>query len=196
MIDPKALEKVVKDGISIVSFKDGKIDSARMIRDARVDWSGRVCFRFPKDSALTAYFKNTDAFTLSVLMEGTNVEAYEVLFLRFDTDYYAHESKFSDLKCTRRDQNGLKYITDCTNAIISCKIDEITEDKNYYCVCGVITQSQLLHDDPTLTEDVYWRTLRKHFNSYVCSWCGMLYIHLHSDPEYCIFCNSRLYEVF
>ena len=196
MVDPKVVDKLVKDGISIVSFKDGKIDSARIIRNARVDWDGRVCFRFSKHSRLAGYMKNTDAFTLSVLMEGTNVKAYEDLFLRFDTEWYEHNSKFSELKCIKRDQNGLNYITDCTNAIISCKIDGITEDEDYCIVCGIVTQSQLLHDEPTLTDGVYYHSLKKRFAIYECVSCGMLYRLEYTEPDYCVYCNGRLWPVF
>lgn len=196
MIDPKALDKLVENSISIVSFKDGKVHSARMIRDARVDWSGRVYLGFPKDSQLAGFLKNTDAFTLSVLMEGTNASEYENLFLRFDMDYYAHDSKFHGLKCIKRDRNGLYSITECTNAIISCKIDEIIEYRYSCRIYGSVTESRLLHDNPTLTDDVYRRTLKKRFAAYVCVSCGMLYHLEYTEADYCVYCNGRLWPIF
>lgn len=50
MIDPKTLEKLVKNSISIVSFKDGDCHSARMILDARVEPDGHVPFEIARNS--------------------------------------------------------------------------------------------------------------------------------------------------
>lgn len=198
MIDPKALEKLVENGISIVSFKDGDISSARMIRNARVEPDGRVSFEPRKDTRLGEYLQNTDAFTLSVLMEKGLPDYFEDLFSHFDTDMVPHRVKFLGLdRYIEKQKNDLYAVTHvCTNAIISCRIDEIVKSQKACRVFGTVVESQLLHDEPSMTEEYYRNTLRKEFNPiYECDRCGMRFSlspSLGHSEEPCINCGGTL----
>ncbi len=185
MIDPKALEKLIKNGYSIVSFTNDDYFSAKLIRDARVEPDGRVSFETTQVSRLVEYLQDTDAFTLSVLLSyGSFVRHIDTL-LCLDTDRYVHVSKAFESEFRAIDEG-------CANAIISCKIDRIVRMKEIYRVFGTVVESRLFIDRPSMTEND-WEHFLEGYAIYTCDRCGQEYI-LSSDEKESCYCGGRLWR--
>lgn len=196
MIEPKALDKLIENGISIISIKDRyNVDNADMVRDVRVNPDGRLSIKLRKYSSLVDILRPSDAFVLSVLMEGTAIRDYEDLFIRFDTICYRPGSEFVGLKCVERQPNGLYGITSLTNAIISCVADEIIKTDGGCQVVSRITDSKLLRDEPSLMDDFYRQHLRRHFTTHKCIRCDMLFGPAAAEGG-CCNCGGDVYPVF
>lgn len=183
MIDHKALEKLIKNGYSILSFTDGDYFSAKLICDARVEPDGRVSFETTQASRLVKYLHDTDAFTLSVLMSWGSFLRHSDILLDLDTDRYVHVNKAFESDFRDIDEG-------CANAIISCKIDRIVRMKETCRVFGTVVESRLLRDNPSLTEDT-WERFLEDYAIYTCDWCGQEYI-LSSDDEQSCYCGGHL----
>lgn len=194
MIEPRALDKLIENGISIMSYKDKYgVDNASMIRNVRVMPDGRISFMHWKRSSLFRDLHLTNAFVLSVLKVGTDIKVYENLFVRFDTTCYRPGSEFYDFKNAERQSNGLYGITDCTNAIISCVVDQIIAAEEDNQVISRVTEGKLLYDEPSMTDGFFRQNLRKYFTTHQCFRCDMLYSFA---ADVCVFCGGDTYPVF
>ena len=81
-----------------------------------------------------------------------------------------------------RSANGVKYITDGVNAVISGKIVERIDVGSHVIFIAEVKETILLADDPSVTYDYYFKTIKpappkkdEKKTGYVCKICGYVY---------------------
>ncbi|MBR5529658.1 MAG: flavin reductase [Oscillospiraceae bacterium] len=101
--------------------------------------------------------EKTGKFNLSVLTEDAPFE----VFKRFGMQSGRDVDKFQDFTATKRSHNGLLYVTENTNAFMSCKVVSQSDLGSHMLFVGEVTESKVLSDKPSITYAQYRKNLKK-----------------------------------
>ena len=98
-------------------------------------------------------------FNLSVLDETVPFETIKHFGMQTGCD----TDKFSAFSHTARSQNGILYVTENTNAVISCKVISKTDLGSHMLFVGEVTESKVLSSKESCTYAYYHKALKPKF---------------------------------
>ncbi len=133
----------------ILSARDSGKDNGCII-DAAVQAArdpDRIAICVQKENLTREMIEKSGQFNLSVLTEDAPFEIFRHFGLQSGRDI----DKFADLPGTRRSTNGLLYVTQNTNALISCKVISATDLGSHTMFIGEVTESIVLSQKPSCT---------------------------------------------
>ena len=179
-VEKKAFNKFTY-GVQVLTTRvDGK-DYGCIINSAYQVASGD-----PKKVAISVIKKNYTAemvakagvFNLSILTE----DAPYSLFQRFGFQSGRDVDKFADVGYDARTPDGVRYIPEYTNAVLSCKVTEVRDlDTSVLFIADVIT-AKVLSSAPSCTYAYYHAHIKPKKNPapeqkecWVCKVCGYVY---------------------
>ena len=179
-VDKKAFNKLTY-GVQVLTTRaDGK-DYGCIINSACQVASGE-----PKKLAISVIAKNytcemiakAGKFNVSVLTE----EAPYSLFQRFGFQSGRDTDKFADLPYEDRTANGLRYIPEYTNAVLSCAVVEMKDLGASVLFIADVTEAKVLSGAPSCSYGYYHAHIKPKKNPapeqkecWVCKVCGYVY---------------------
>lgn len=175
MIDKTAVHKL-SYGLFVLTAKDGEKDNGCIINTAMqvADSPVKIAISVNKKNYTHDMIKKTGEFNLSVLTEKTPFFVFQHYGFKSgkDTDKIVGEMK--------RSENGIVYLEEISNALISCKVVEEVDCTSHTMFIAEITESKVLSNDRSVTYQYYFDNIKPKpekpkKKGYVCKICGYVY---------------------
>ena len=179
-VDKKAFNKFCY-GVQVLTTRADGRDYGCIINSAYQVASGD-----PKKVAISVIKKNYTAdmvakagvFNLSILTE----DAPYSLFRRFGFQSGRDVDKFADVDYDARTPDGVRYIPEYTNAVLSCKVTEVRDLDTSVLFIADVTAAKVLSNAPSCTYAYYHAHIKPKKNPapeqkecWVCKVCGYVY---------------------
>ncbi len=116
----------------------------------------RIAISVQKGNYTRELIQKTGKFNLSVLTEDVPFETIR----HFGMQSGRATDKFKDFSAARRSHNGLLYITEHTNAMLSCKVVSQSDLGSHWLFIGEVTESKLLSQKPSCTYAYYRNSIK------------------------------------
>lgn len=177
--DPKAYFKL-SYGLFVLTAKDGEKDNGCIINTVQqlTDTPKRITVSVNKSNYTHDMILKTGQFNVSILTE----EAYFAIFEHFGFQSGRDTEKFAANPALNRSENGIVYLSDCVNAVISGKVIDAIDYGTHTLFVADVTEAFVLSDDPSLTYSYYFENIKpkpapqeNKKKGYVCKICG--YVH-------------------
>lgn len=115
-------------------------------------------------------------FNVSVLTESVPFSVFE----RFGFSSGRDTDKFDGFDNVSRTENGILYITDNTNAVISGKVTQMIDLGTHTLFIADVTEANKLNNDKSVTYQYYFDNIKpkpqpQKKKGYVCKICGYVY---------------------
>lgn len=175
MINNDALFKL-SYGLFVLSTNDGK-DNASIINTVTqvTDTPKRVAVTVNKSTHTCKTISETEKFTISVLTQSTPFSIIE----RFGFSSGKDIDKFKGFKDFKRTDNQTVYLTEYTNAYISCSVIEKIDIGTHILFIADVAEAEVLSDEPSLTYEYYFKHIKPKPTDkpkgFVCKICGYVY---------------------
>lgn len=179
VIDEKSLFKIPY-GLYVLTSNDGEKDNGCIINTVMqvTNKPNRISIAVNKLNFTHDMIKKTGVFNVSVLTQSVPFSVFE----RFGFKSGKDTDKFSGFEHTAVSQNGLKYLTAYTNALISGKVVSSEDCGTHTVFIADVTQAEILSDEKSVTYDYYFANIKpkpavgkSKKKRYVCKICGYVY---------------------
>lgn len=179
MIEEKAMYKI-SYGLYLLTSKDknGR-DNGSIINTAVMltDTPKRITVNVNRETYTNEILKKNGVFNLSVLTESAPFE----LFKRFGYQSGKTTDKFEGLQSVASAENGLLYLTEHANAVISAKVIDGIDYGTHTLFVAEVTDAKVLSDAPSATYGYYFARVKpkdkipQGKKGYICKICGYIY---------------------
>lgn len=177
LVDPTAMFKL-SYGLFVLSAKDGDKDNGCIINTVMqvTDVTKRIAIAVNKANYTHDMIKKTGVFNVSVL----TTDAPFKLFQHFGFQSGRDADKFADF-AESRTANGLRYVPEYSNAVISGKVIEEHEYDTHTLFIAEVTEAAVLSNTPSVTYQYYFDHIKPQpqpttdKKGYVCKICGYIY---------------------
>lgn len=176
-MDQKAMFQLTY-GLFVLSAKEGGKQNGCIINTAMQVTSDplRISITVNKGNLTCEMIERTGEFNVSVLTEKT---AFEV-FRHFGFQSGRTADKFAGWGFKETADNGIFYLTDCTNAYISGKVVQKVDLGTHMMFIADVTAAEVLSKDPSVTYTYYQQNIKpkpeqKKKSGYTCTICGYVY---------------------
>lgn len=174
-------------GVEVLTTRVEGVDYGCIINTA-----GQVASCDPKKITISVIKKNNTCdmvmkagkFNISILTE----EAPYSLFQHFGFQSGRDVDKFAGCEYDSRTENGIRYIPEYTNAVLSCEIIDVKDVETQMLYIANVVEAKVLSDDKSCTYAYYHAHIKPKKNpapeqkeGYVCKVCG--YFHEGALPE-------------
>ncbi len=155
-----------------------------------INTAGQVAAGDPKKITISVIKKNNTCgmvaragkFNISILTE----EAPYSLFRHFGFQSGRDVDKFADFEALGRTANGIAYVTQHTNAVLSCEVVDVVDVETQVLYVANVVEAKVLSDEKSCTYAYYHAHIKPKKNpapeqgeGYVCKVCG--YFHEGSE---------------
>lgn len=165
-------------GLFVVTTRDGEKHNGAIINTFAQITSNpiRVTITINKDNQTTKIIEKTGMFNVSVLDTTTNFE----LIKRFGFQSGKDCDKFDGFEDFKSSNNGIRYITQSTNAYFSCAVVGKVDHKTHITYEAEILEEGVLLDSESLTYSYYHKFIKPKQETankgvFVCKICGYIY---------------------
>jgi len=178
-VDTNAMFKL-SYGLFVLTAKDGTKDNGCIINTATQITASplRISIAVNKANFTHAMIIKTGEFNLSVLAESAPFSIFEQFGFHsgFNTD------KFAGYGNNERTVNGIRYVSEFANSIISAKVSESYDYGSHTVFMADVTQSFVLSNEPSLTYQYYFNNIKpkpqppqEGKKGFVCKICGYVF---------------------
>ena len=119
----------------------------------------RIAISVRKDNYTREIIEKNGKFNLSVLDETVPFETVK----HFGMQSGRNVDKFKDFAAVKRSHNGLLYVTENTNALLSCKVVSTSDLGSHMLFVGQVTEAKVLGNDKSCTYDHYQNSIKQRF---------------------------------
>lgn len=146
-------------GLFVLTAKEGDfqngciIDTVMQVTETPL----RLCIAVNKQNKTCEMIENTGQFNLSVLTDKT---AFEV-FAHFGFQSGRDVDKLSGWGFKKTADNGIVYLTGCTNAFLSCKVADKTDLGTHILFLSDVVSGEVLSGEPSVTYAYYQSYIKK-----------------------------------
>ena len=178
-IDPGAMFKL-SYGLFVLTAKDGDKDNGCIINTVTqiTQTPLRISIAVIKANYTCDMILKTGEFNVSILAEGVPFETFQQFGFRSGRDV----DKFADFSYTERTENGIRYIPENTNGVISGKVIESFDYGTHVLFIADVTQAAVLSGEKSVTYQYYFDNIKpkpqppkEDKKGYVCKICGYVY---------------------
>jgi len=178
-IDPNAMFKF-SYGLFVLTAKDGEKDNGCIINTAiQVTASPlRVSIAVNKANYTHDMILKTKTFNLSILSESAPFR----IFQQFGFSSGKNGDKFTGSENTDRAANGIRFIKEFANCMISAKVTDSYDYGSHTIFVADVTQSTVLSNERSVTYQYYFNHIKpkpqpsnEKKKGFVCKICG--YVH-------------------
>ncbi|MDD5916070.1 MAG: flavin reductase [Clostridiales bacterium] len=193
-VDPKALFSL-SYGLFVLSAREGERDNACIINTAQQLTDNPRCISITVNKRTLTHdmICSTGVFNLSVLTEQT---PYSV-FQRFGFASGRDTDKFAGYGETDRTVNGLSFVPEYSNAVLSCRVINELDCGTHTLFTAALTEARVLSSAPSATYAYYFANIKpsasktsdpvpetdpvpapaaeKKVKRYICRICGYIY---------------------
>lgn len=178
VIDPAAMFKL-SYGLFVLTAKDGSKDNGCIINTVVqvTDATKRIAIAVNKANYTHDMIKKTGVFNVSVL----STDAPFKLFKQFGFQSGRDTDKFAEGGKEVRTVNGLRYVPEYSNAVISGKVINEVELDTHTMFIAEVTEAAVLSSVPSVTYQYYFDHIKPQpqptteKSGYVCKICGYIY---------------------
>ena len=192
MIEKEAMYKLTY-GLFVLTTKDGDKDNGCIVNTVSMitDNPKRITVYVNKSNYTDELIRKTGVFNACVLTEKTPFSIFE----KFGFVSGRDKDKISQNEYPRT-ENGLVYLNEYSNAVISAKVVGVHDYGTHTLFVGEVTEAVKLSDDKSVTYEYYQSNVKPRPNAapsdkekWVCKVCG--YEHEGPLPEdfVCPWCN-------
>jgi len=188
-------------GLFVLSAKQDGRDNACIINTVIQATSTplRVTFTVNKGNLTHDMVLNSGLFNLSILTENSKFDLYQ----RFGLQSGREVDKFSGFIAFERSVNGLTYMTEGVNALLSGKVISTLDCGTHTLFLADLTEARKLSSEPSVTYAYYRQHIKpkpsaetQQKKGWVCTVCGYIYEGEVLPPDYiCPVCKHGA-EVF
>jgi len=188
MIEKEAMYKLTY-GLFMVTTTDGAKQNGCIVNTVSMltDEPKRITVFVNKANYTNELLKQNKVFNVSVLTEKTPFEVFKQFGFVSGRDV----DKFAD-KAYPTTENGLNYLPDCSNAVLSAKVVDYYDYGTHTLFVAEVTDAKKLSDEPSVTYAYYQSNIKPKpqvaastessaTEKWVCKVCG--YVHEGPLPE-------------
>ena len=177
-IEPSAMFKL-SYGLFVLSAKEGGRDNGCIINTVQqvTDNPKRISIAVNKANFTHDMIKSTGVFNVSVLSQDAPFKTFQQYGFQSGRD----ADKFAGQPVART-ANGLVYLTENTNAVLSAKVIKTVEYETHTVFFADVTEAKVLSDVPSMTYDYYFahvkpkpQPVQADKKGWVCKICGYVY---------------------
>lgn len=177
-MDPTAMFRL-SYGLFVLSARQDDKDNGCIINTVTqvTTAPNRITIAVNKNNLTHDMIAATGKFTVSVLSQ----EAPFELFRHFGFQSGRNADKFDGWAFARRAENGVLYLTGCTNAYMAATVVDRWELETHTVFLAEVTEAAALSDAPSMTYAYYHAEVKPkpqpapEKKGYVCSVCGYVY---------------------
>ncbi|MGN1095687.1 MAG: flavin reductase [Eubacteriales bacterium] len=167
-------------GIFVLTAKDGEKDNGCIINTASLLTSSpkRITIYVNKDNFTRDMIMKTGEFNVSVLTESVPFDVIK----RFGFASGKNTDKLAGFSDVARSSNGLLYLTEYSNAVISAKVISSEDVGTHTVFIAEVNEAHALSDAPSATYDYYFKHIKpkpqkpeEKKKGFVCKICGYIY---------------------
>ncbi len=187
MIEKEAMYKLTY-GLFVLTTKDGAKDNGCIVNTVSMitDTPKRVTVYVNKNNYTEELIRKTGVFNACVLTEKAPFETYKQFGFSSgrDTDKFAG-------KTYQRTENGLYYVSEGCNAVISAKVEQILDVGTHTLFVAEVTEAKVLSEEKSVTYEYYLNNVKpkpqaqpaqeQGAEKWVCKICG--YTHEGELPK-------------
>ena len=181
-MDPNALFKF-SYGLFVLTAKDGAKDNGCIINTAAqlTDTPKRITIAVNKANYTHDMILKTGVFNVSVLSEDVGMATFQ----RFGFQSGRDADKFAGCEGLQRSANGLYYITEGANAVLSGKVIQTVDCGTHTLFIADVTEAKILSKEPSVTYAYYFAHIKPKplpaamsdapKKGWICKICGYVY---------------------
>ena len=156
-MDKKAMYKL-SYGLFVLTAKEGDKDNGCIINTAiqAASEPNQISICVNKANYTHDMIQRTGAFTVSVISQKASFD----LFKHFGFQTGREVDKFADFKDYKRDENGIYFVTQGTNAYISVKVEKTVDLGSHTMFIGEVTGMEVLDDTASATYEYYMNNIK------------------------------------
>ncbi len=167
-------------GLFVLSARDGSKDNACIINTAQLltDSPKQITVSVNKANHTHDMIKASGILNISVLTESVPFDVIKSFGFCSGRD----TDKFAGREDIARAENGLYYVTEHTNALISAKVVSCIDAGTHTLFVAEVTEAKVLSGEPSVTYDYYFAHIKpkppvteEKKSGYVCKICGYVY---------------------
>ena len=167
-------------GLFILSAKNGNKDNGCIINTVTQITENplRISVAVNRSNLTHEMIVNEREFNISVLTKSTPFSVIEKFGFKSGRD----TKKFSEYSDNRRTNNGIRYLTEFANAVISAKVDKIIDFETHSLFIANIVQTLSFSNESSLTYQYYFdniklepKLIKEIKKGYICKICGYVY---------------------
>lgn len=167
-------------GLYVLTSNDGKRDNGMILNTINqvAENPNKIMFAINKRNYSAEVIKDTKKATVSLLSTNTPFS----IFKNFGFQSGKDVDKFENVSYTKRDKNGLLYLTKYTNAYISLNVDEVMDLGSHFGFIASISETKQLSKEKSLSYSYYMENIKpkparseKKINGWICKICGYIY---------------------
>jgi flavin reductase (DIM6/NTAB) family NADH-FMN oxidoreductase RutF len=164
-------------GLFILTAKDGSKDNGCIVNtvsQVTVE-PNRIVVAVNKNNYTHDIIKKTGEFNVSILTEKSKFDTFK--HWGFQSGRNVDKTEGINFK---RAQNGIIYIAEDTNAVISAKVVSTTDLGTHTLFLADVTDCEVLSDAPSVTYTYYQKNIKpapapQKKKGFVCNICGYIY---------------------
>ena len=196
-IDPMAMFKL-SYGLFVLTAKDGPKDSGCIINTVVQITAApvRISIAVNKANFTHETIIKSGEFNLSVLAESAPFR----IFQQFGFQSGRLTDKFAGCTYNERAANGIRYVSEHTNCMISAKVSAFYDYGTHTVFIADVTESFLLSAEPSATYQYYFdhikpKPQKADKKGFVCKICGYVYAGDSLPPDFvCPTCKHSAQE--
>ncbi len=165
-------------GLYVLTAKDAAKDNGCIINCVMqiTESPNTVAVSVNKQNYTTEMIQETGEFNLSMLTESCSFD----IFKRFGFQSGKNVDKFDGFTSAKRSENGIYFITEATNAYISCKVMKQIDMGTHIIFIAVVTDCDVLSSEPSVTYAFYHKNIKPKpektgKKGFRCKICGYIY---------------------
>lgn len=167
-------------GLYVLTSNDGKRDNGMILNTINqvAENPNKIMFAINKRNYSAEVIKDTKKATVSLLSTNTPFSIFKNFGFQSGKDI----DKFENISYTKRDKNGLLYLTKYTNAYISLDVDEVMDLGSHFGFIASISETKQLSKEKSLSYSYYMENIKpkparseKKINGWICKICGYIY---------------------
>ena len=165
-------------GLYVLSASENGFDNGCIINTFSqvTDTPLRVSVTINKSNKTCEMIERTGKFNVSILSEDVSFDTFKHFGFQSGRDV----NKFDGYTDVKRSENGLLYLTSCSNGFVSGKVIQTIDVGTHLIFIAEVEDCDILSDVPSVTYDYYHKNIKpkpqeEKKGGYRCKICGYVY---------------------
>ena len=148
-------------GLFVLSTKESDKDNGCITNSALqvANDPTKIAVSVQKENLTREMIEKAGLFNVSVLTEDVPFETIRHFGMQSGRDV----DKFENFSAVKRSHNGLYYVTENTNAMFSCEVEQTLDLGSHMMFIGKVTESKVLGDNTSCTYAHYHKAIKPKF---------------------------------
>lgn len=165
-------------GLYVLSASENGFDNGCIINTFSqvTDTPLRVSVTINKSNKTCEMIERTGKFNVSILSEDVSFDTFKHFGFQSGRDF----NKFDGYTDVKRSENGILYLTSCSNGFVSGKVIQTIDVGTHLIFIAEVEDCDILSDVPSVTYDYYHKNIKpkpqeEKKGGYRCKICGYVY---------------------